>query len=152
MLVLGAGLVASAALAEGGGSVGSAPVVKFGVWEKGTTVNGFKSEESSCHVTCPIHGISQYWKIKLKTGDDLTINWQIAASNLAKLRLLPVGTNSYTVESAKVLAEDKMGSSLKSQLRYKAPKTGTYVLVVLSNDSQGVAYGFAARVKHRAAR
>ena len=73
LCLFGALLLPSSAMAEGGTSIATAPVVTWGEQEFGNTAQG-------THLFVP-HGFDQFWGLNVVAGDKLTIDWEGAAGS-----------------------------------------------------------------------
>lgn len=147
LMGLGAWMVPGQAQAEGGNSIASAPSVVIGSHETGNTANGLHLGSPSA-----LHGWNQFWKIKLKAGDLLVVDWEVSVpGSNTRLQVFPVGTNDFTVEKKASVARQFEGGAGKAELRYKARSAGIYPLDFRTYAREGVGYAFTARVHHRRA-
>jgi hypothetical protein len=99
---------ASAALADGGTSIASAPRVTNGQQEFGNTANGAVAGDCSWFTTVATDYAS-FWLLPVAAGDNLTIDWE--GSGVVWAGLWPVGTNDFNVNDATTAEQDTLGSN-----------------------------------------
>jgi hypothetical protein len=131
---------AGTALAEGGNSIATGPVVVYGQQEFGNTAFG-------AHLKYP-DGWNQFFNLKVVAGDQLTIDWESVPSSNGQLLLYPAGTSDYTLGGQGSVAAERMNSEGKNEMHYTASVAGTLPLVVCTKTGPGATYNFTAYVKH----
>lgn len=130
----------STALAEGGNSIATGPIVVYGHHEFGNTALG-------AHLKYP-DGWTQFFNLKVVAGDQLTIDWESVPSSNGQLLLFPAGTSDYTLGGQGSIAAQRMNSEGKNEMHYTATVAGTLPLVVCTKTGPGASYNFTAYVKH----
>jgi hypothetical protein len=138
--MLGLGLAAPPASAEGGNSIASAPVVPYGQQMFGNTATG-AADTNECY--------RSFWEVNVTAGDELTVDWE-SKSEHTELILKPVGTTDFTFLDNENAASDYPDSNGKSELTYTAPQSGLmpmYFRSCYGLQSTGP-YAFTANVKH----
>jgi hypothetical protein len=131
----------SLAQAEGGSSIAAAPVVKLGSRESGDTANGLHVFDN----VSVIQGWNSFWRIKVKTGTKLRINWGAAPKSGTHINLFPGTTNDYSVSRAKSLAYEGQNPEGKNVLVYEATSSGSLILDLRTQAAVGTAYSFTVR-------
>lgn len=133
-------LLPASALAEGGNSIASAPVVPYGQQEFGNTATGSLGQDN-CY--------RSFWEVNVTAGDELIVDWESVPDETA-LILKPVGTTDFTFLNIENAEEDYPNSNNKSELTYTAPLSGLMPLYFKScyGLQDAGPYAFTANVKH----
>jgi hypothetical protein len=136
------------AVADGGNSIASAPIVTYGQPQLGNTATG-QHLESSCFYEFE-DGWRSYWKVNVLAGDELTIDWESVAED-TEIELEPVGTTDFTLFQTSDAADQDLASNGKAQLKYRAPVSGLMPLYFLNcghSTSDAGPYSFTATAQH----
>jgi hypothetical protein len=137
---------ASSALAAGGQNIASAPVPYYGVQEFGNTSSD-NGEDPGVPYGCP-GGDSSWWKIPVKGGDQITVDFE---GNADTMLVYPVGTTDFNVQSTHSLRFDTAGND-KQQARFYAPRDGWRPIDFFACGNGGAPgpgpYDFTAYVRH----
>ncbi len=134
---------AAAGLASGGTSIASAPVVPVGQQEFGDTA---KVPQNS-------YGYSkEFWKLPLRAGDRVRIDWEEATGTEVRLYVYPPSTTDYTMGSTYATFEQGADANGKNELVFAATGSGTWPLVfassAISAETPG-SYDFVVYVQHQ---
>jgi hypothetical protein len=143
----GLGVASNSALAEGGESIATAPVVQYGQQEFGSLVHG--PEESFGHCI-PVYGA--WWVLPVVAGDALTIDWE-GQYREDFIDLFAIGTTDFNLTPGAVVVSLQLGANSKGEANYRVPRTGNLpVEFVGYNDFMcdivPGPYAFTAYVKH----
>jgi hypothetical protein len=138
---------ASAALANGGATIASAPVVVSGQQEFGNTTDGIMP-----YGGCAGSGQTDFWKLQLTAGDTVVIDWESATGSAGRLDILTTGTTDFNVDQSDVLDTFDIGVNNKAESTFTAEQTGVYPIdfnVGCGGLFPAGPYDFIANVTHQ---
>jgi hypothetical protein len=137
-------LAPSFAVADGGTSIASAPIVPYGQQQFGNTATG--AREDGCDSK-----YYSFWGLPVLAGDEAVDDWETVAP-YTQLLLMPVGTTDFTFHQTNWVTYQNLSSNNKNQLRYRAPVTGIMPLVFsyceYGSENPAGPYTFIASVRH----
>jgi len=142
-------LLASPAMAEGGGTIAAAPKVVFGQQEFGNLNNGGVVNVSFCG-----NVYEEFWLVPVTIGDRVSLDWEINgwdpnSDGGAEIDLFPVGTTDFTIDNVQALLQSGPNSEGKQQISWTASSSGQMVVRIASSCvSRPYAYDFTAYVTH----
>jgi hypothetical protein len=134
----------STAWAEGSSSLALAPWVNYATSETGSTANGLHVFDN----VSGIQGWNSFWRLKVRAGDRLRIDWEGPPKSGTHLDLFEGSTTDYTVGRARPLVYQGQNPEGKNELAFEAAKAGTLILDVRTQAQEGTMYSFTARVHH----
>jgi hypothetical protein len=140
------GLTSTSALAAGGSSIASAPVVSYGQQEYGSIGDSQEQTRDHCDTGDYPAGTS-WWNLLVRAGDRVTIDFESNPSVDAGLTVFSVGTTDFqvgTVGESVYAIPDQNG---KGQTTFNAPKSGGMPLGFFGCEATGP-YDLTAYVRH----
>lgn len=139
-LPLGMSYASTAARAEGGTSIASAPSVAYGQQEFGSLPSIGKDCEYS----------SSWWTVPVLAGDRLSIDWE-AQDGQVRMKLFPPGTTDFNFSQASQ-EDSELNENDKAELAYTASQAGSMPLqfdtYLCSTQPAPGPYSFTAYVVH----
>jgi hypothetical protein len=139
LIILGtvALLCAATATAAGGDTIATAPTLPLG---KKITGGAACCSEGYNHR-------KEFWRVTLQRGDRLKVDFGTTNGDLAALCVLDPSVTDFTLAKAGCLA---IGLTYhKDQFSFGAPVDGTYILEVLANTEEDLAYLMTASIRQR---
>jgi hypothetical protein len=115
-------VISTPALAEGGTSIASAPVVQYGQQAFGNLSQGPEDESSHC-----ITVYRSWWTMPVMAGDLITVDWE-AQDRTDRLELFPSGTTDFTFPQTNSATTSSLNDNAKAELTYTAPRTSSLPL------------------------
>jgi hypothetical protein len=94
----------------------------------------------------------QYWKVPLDFGDSLTLDYENVTGTYTGVCILAPSTTDFTVGTSDCVADDSTGDSKYSELKFTAPTSGAWFVVIHDNyccSDEAWAYTLTAKVAHR---
>ena len=155
-------VAASGALAAGGTSIATAPIVQFGVQEFGNTASDALGADNNlptpgndfgCLYSGWLDGSGvEFWMLNLISGDQVLVKGnQVAPANNLTVEVLPRGTTDVTVTNQ---TQTLVNNDLQDANTFTAPSTGSYPLVIGGGCPDGSTadgpFSFVVTVLHKA--
>jgi hypothetical protein len=131
--------------AEGGSTIASSPKVVPAKSEDGNTANGLHVFDSVSN----IQGWNSFWRVRVRAGDKLRIDWEAPPKSGTHINIFPVGTTDYSVGRARSLAYQGQNTEGKNELFFESQETGLLVLDVRAQAEHGATYAFVVHIRHR---
>lgn len=132
---------APAVHAEGGKSIATATPVAVGQLMTGNTANGAEDSEGM---------FRSWWALNVTAGDTVTIDWSSDKRGIygsPTLNLFAVGVTDFNFSTSNRVATQRISATLRSQLTYKAPTSGTMPLQLFTTAAQETGpYSFTVRI------
>ncbi len=148
------GAVPATAMAEGGSSIATAPLVTYGLHETGDTSNGGGGTfRDDCEEQSDLN-LNSFWQLPVTVGDHVTIDWEAVIPDSTCLNVYPSGTNDFGVANAQPEESSEQNSNGKQEMKFVAPVSGNLILdfaaTKLTSGCKSCAgpYSFTALLQH----
>lgn len=158
-MVVGLALASTAtipaqAIAEGGRTIATAPVVTYGVQQSGNTAGGGEGEfRWDCDGQSNLN-LNSFWQLPVTVGDHITVDWEAVIPDSTCLTVYPIGTNDFGVAKAQPEESTEQGSNGKQEMKFVAPASGNLILDFAATKlfsgctSCAGPYAFTAKLQH----
>lgn len=140
------------ALADGGSSIATAPVVPYDSPQTGTHATGFEVSAGESPDACP--EFHSFWTIAAREGDRIVIDWHSEAADV-KLQVFPRDTTDATFVRTPNILDSTLDNQREGTALLRPTRSGSYPLDFYAVDCPGVSddpspYDFTATVQRRA--
>lgn len=138
-----------AASAAGSPSIANAPLVQPGVQQFGDT-SCCKAGGDPRNYSGQDLSHREFWKLPLRSGDRVTLNWQSVAADGVRIALFTPATTDFNYDDRnKVIVVARGSIPNKGQVSFTATRTGHWPLSVGTHwQSETSGYDFTVSVKH----
>jgi hypothetical protein len=146
--------VPAPAMAEGGSSIATAPLIAYGSHEAADTSNGGGGEfHENCDEQSDLN-LNSFWQLPVTVGDHITVDWEAVIPKSTCLSVYPSGTNDFGVANAEPEESSEQTSNSKQEMKFVAPASGDLILDFAATKlysgctSCAGPYAFTALVQH----
>lgn len=136
---------AAPALADGGATIATAPVVPPGQQQFGNTLSGgAPAPGTHCN-----DNETQWWKLNLTAGDRVIVDWAVQQGTVSYLFVYPAATTDFNINSVNAVTSQSPGSNNDNEEIFTADRTGVWPIAfcgALFHD--GGPYNFTTKITH----